>query len=125
VLFANTTGTENTANGTFALNANTEGSFNTAIGTSALLNTTAGQNTAVGAHALQTNDTGNSNAAVGNNALVSSTVALSDASTPTCSPLLGQIRGRAPKPGSSILLQVATSSICLDVSAASVQTPRL
>jgi hypothetical protein len=90
VLFANTTGTENTANGTFALNANTEGSFNTAIGAfaladntsgsentamgvNALFSNTAGGNTGIGANALRANTTGFQNTAVGHSALFDNT----------------------------------------------------
>jgi hypothetical protein len=66
----NTTGTENTANGTAALEFNTTGDFNTANGAFALFNNTEGaNNTAVGASALFSNTTGEFNNAVGFNAL--------------------------------------------------------
>jgi hypothetical protein len=87
----NTTGTENTANGTaallsnsdgisnsafgaFALNSNLGGSSNTAVGDRALfLNTTGGFNTATGSFALQANTTGSDNTAVGAGSLESNT----------------------------------------------------
>jgi len=66
----NTTGTENTANGTAALEFNTTGDFNTANGAFALFSNTEGaNNTAVGASALFSNTTGEFNNAVGFNAL--------------------------------------------------------
>ncbi len=87
MLFSNTTGFANTAEGAFALEMNTTGSNNTALGHSALLsNTTANDNTAVGSGALTTstgvddtavgslalqlNSTGNNNTAMGASALM-------------------------------------------------------
>jgi len=67
----NTTGTENTANGTAALEFNDTGSNNTATGAFALFSNTEGSgNTAVGSSALTANTTGNSNTAIGISALV-------------------------------------------------------
>ena len=51
--------------GTDALDVNTTGTRNTAIGTYALLNTTGGNNTANGYYALQTNTTGSNNTSIG------------------------------------------------------------
>jgi hypothetical protein len=66
----NTTGTENTANGTAALEFNSTGDFNTANGAFALFsNTTGPSNTANGAGALFSNTTGNDNTAAGESAL--------------------------------------------------------
>jgi hypothetical protein len=70
----NTTGTENTANGTAALEFNDSGSENTAVGAFALFsNTTASFNTAVGRSALANNTTGSPNTAIGAEALASNT----------------------------------------------------
>ena len=70
MLLFNTTGTENTANGTAALEFNSTGDFNTANGAFALFsNTEASSNTAIGDRALFTNTTGIQNTAVGYNAL--------------------------------------------------------
>ena len=64
-MFGNTTGNNNTAVGTGALDLNT-GNNNTAVGTAALLlNTTGGDNTAVGVAALELNSTGITNTANG------------------------------------------------------------
>jgi hypothetical protein len=69
-LYANTTGTGNIANGYNALKSNTTGSANTANGSYALeSNTTGYSNTANGCGALQLNTTGNGNTAIGHNAL--------------------------------------------------------
>jgi hypothetical protein len=66
VLFSNTTGFGNTADGAFALELNTTGSNNTAFGESALSsNTTASDNTAVGWGALTSTTTGNNDTAIG------------------------------------------------------------
>ena len=91
MLFSNTTGFGNTADGAFAFELNSTGSNNTAFGDSALLsNTTADDNTAVGsgaltsttigandtaigALALQLNSTGTSNTASGFEALANNT----------------------------------------------------
>jgi Chaperone of endosialidase len=66
----NTTGTENTANGTAALEFNATGDFNTATGAFALFSNTAGfANTANGGNALLNNTTGDDNTAIGFNSL--------------------------------------------------------
>jgi hypothetical protein len=73
-LAANTTGEENTANGSSSLSSNTTGYSNTANGYVALVaNTTGFQNTAVGDHALYTNTSGGYNIGVGNASLQSNT----------------------------------------------------
>jgi Chaperone of endosialidase len=65
-LFSNSSGYENTANGTSALQGNTTGYDNTASGFQALyFNTTGADNTAHGAYALLDNNTGFSNTATG------------------------------------------------------------
>src|SRR5262249_23755041 len=70
----NTTGIQNTANGTNALRSNTTGRFNAAVGNEALFSNTTGQdNTAIGDGALSNNTTGGDNNAVGDNALVNNT----------------------------------------------------
>ena len=72
--FCLTTGAENTANGTAALEFNDTGSQNTANGAFALFNNTTGDsNTANGASALNFNTTGNNNTANGVAALSSNT----------------------------------------------------
>jgi len=69
-----TTGTLNTADGTWSLNSNTTGKGNTTSGYKALLsNTTGGFNTASGVAALQFNTTGSSNTALGDIALSANT----------------------------------------------------
>ena len=78
-LFSNTTGTQNTAVGNFALNDNTIGVNNVAIGINALLNNTTGvENTAIGNFALQGNKTGRDNVAIGINALINDTIGASN-----------------------------------------------
>ena len=92
----NTTGTQNTANGSEALKNNTTGNSNTANGSGALLanttsfgntatgfvalfaNTTGGGNMANGAGALQANTTGDGNTASGYQALVANTTGSSN-----------------------------------------------
>jgi hypothetical protein len=69
----NTTGSENTAVGTNAINSNQNGVSNTAVGIGALFNNTADRNTAVGFRALNSNTTGVSNTANGVNALLRNT----------------------------------------------------
>jgi uncharacterized coiled-coil protein SlyX len=70
----NTTGTENTANGTAALEFNDSGTQNTGAGAFALFNNNTGSgNTASGFQALLHNTTGGSNTANGVNALGSNT----------------------------------------------------
>jgi hypothetical protein len=70
----NTTGGDNTANGAFALFSNTDGIFNTASGSDALFaNTTGNNNTANGSSALFFNDTGINNTANGAGALNANT----------------------------------------------------
>jgi Chaperone of endosialidase len=65
-LMENITGSNNTANGAFALNFNTVGFANTAQGCSALEHNTNGSfNTAIGGDALETNTEGNDNTASG------------------------------------------------------------
>jgi hypothetical protein len=74
VLFNNTTGIDNTANGFAALFSNTTGNYNTADGVHALVNnTTASDNTAIGINALFANTTGHDNTANGFVALFSNT----------------------------------------------------
>lgn len=69
-LFANTTGSLNTAVGQNALRTNSNGSRNTAVGNIALFsNTTGNDNTAVGMEALKANTSGLSNSALGSGAL--------------------------------------------------------
>ncbi len=71
---ANTTGTNITANGAFALYSNTIGNSNTGNGASALTsNTTGSNNTANGVDALRSNTTGDNNTASGTGALSSNT----------------------------------------------------
>jgi len=70
----NTTGSQNTAVGTAALEFNNTGQSNTANGAFALFSNTTGMlNTANGVGALQSNTIGNDNTANGVNALVSNT----------------------------------------------------
>jgi len=74
VLRSNTTGNNNTANGSGALLSNTTGFSNTANGRDALRSNTTGSNsTANGRDALRSNTTGGSNTASGLNALFSNT----------------------------------------------------
>ena len=71
---ANTTGTDNTANGFQALFTNTTGIKNTATGSKALtLNTVGTNNTATGFNALSANTAGNYNTAHGSGALQDNT----------------------------------------------------
>ncbi|MBL7985235.1 MAG: tail fiber domain-containing protein [Flavobacteriales bacterium] len=71
---SNTTGSYNTATGTFALGGNTTGFSNAALGASALSdNTTGSYNTAGGASALENNITGSNNTAHGYQALLTNT----------------------------------------------------
>jgi hypothetical protein len=71
---ANTTGSNNIANGSGALLSNTTGSNNVANGLDALrFNTKASNNIANGTNALRSNTTGSSNIANGNSALSSNT----------------------------------------------------
>jgi Chaperone of endosialidase len=68
VLFFNTIGSFNTANGEGALGNNTEGDSNTAIGFHALfLNSTGGNNVALGASAGSAQTTGSNNVYIGTN----------------------------------------------------------
>ena len=61
-----TTGGDNTAIGSFALNSNTTGGNNTATGSGALQsNTTANHNTAIGTLALNVNQAASDNTAIG------------------------------------------------------------
>lgn len=74
-LEANTTGTNDTATGYFALFNNTTGVGNTANGVSASqLNTTGNYNTAIGYGALVSSVSGSNNVAVGANSLANNTV---------------------------------------------------
>ena len=67
---ANTTGNNNTALGTSALNQNTTGSSNISIGYQSLYaNTTGGNNTSIGYLSSQQNTTGAGNTAIGYNSL--------------------------------------------------------
>ena len=68
-LYANTTGTQNTAVGAAALDANTTASYNTALGYAALGANTGASNVAVGRYAMLTNTAGQENTAVGRDAL--------------------------------------------------------
>jgi hypothetical protein len=69
-LYSNTTGNNSTADGYYALYSNTTGSNNTAEGSRALYSNTTGlSNTANGYGALHKNTTGNNNTAVGYAAL--------------------------------------------------------
>jgi hypothetical protein len=75
-LFDNTTGIQNTAVGSKALNQNTTGDYNTAFGYNALRgNTTGNVNTAYGVSALQNNTSGGNNTAFGSAALSANTTA--------------------------------------------------
>jgi hypothetical protein len=66
-----TSGSDNTANGSAALESNTSGSDNTAIGGAALaLNTSGSNNTAIGNFALYANASGSDNTALGGAALM-------------------------------------------------------
>jgi hypothetical protein len=87
----NTTGANNTAVGTQAMQQNTGGQYNTAVGTNAMQNNSTGQNntavgyqamlaapggqhnTAVGLNAMQSNTTGQYNTAVGSQAMAMNT----------------------------------------------------
>jgi len=72
--YSNTTGYNNTANGTYALYSNTAGYNNTADGFAAFnSNTTGYNNTAIGTTTLNFNSTGYNNTANGNQALYSNT----------------------------------------------------
>ncbi len=74
MLAGNTTGSQNTANGTGALNANTTGNGNTATGQNTLSSNTIGfENTANGWHAMVHNTEGSTNTATGSRALESNT----------------------------------------------------
>jgi hypothetical protein len=78
-LQVNTTGSRNTATGLHALFGNIMGAYNTANGFDALRdNTTGNGNTAIGSSALRGNTTGNGNTVVGNLALVNNTTGLSN-----------------------------------------------
>jgi hypothetical protein len=71
------TGVQNTAFGSYALNSNTVGSGNTAIGVSSLeSNTTGDTNTAFGSYALNSNTVGSDNTAVGVSSLQSNTTGI-------------------------------------------------
>jgi hypothetical protein len=71
---SNTSGSNNTANGTTSLYRNTTGSYNTANGSSSLrLNTTGNRNTANGYASLYANTTGYQNTANGTESLFSNT----------------------------------------------------
>jgi hypothetical protein len=66
----NTSGFDNTANGSFTLANNITGNNNTAVGSNALSSNTSGNNnTALGRDALVANTTGESNVAIGRGAL--------------------------------------------------------
>jgi trimeric autotransporter adhesin len=70
----NTTGFGNSASGAFALAANTTGNQNTATGSTALnLNTTGETNSAFGAEVLKNNTNGSGNSAVGRRSMFSNT----------------------------------------------------
>jgi hypothetical protein len=74
-LLANTTGSQNTSDGTDSLFSNTTGDNNTALGSAALnINTTGASNTATGLEAMLNNTTGSFNTANGDNALVNNTI---------------------------------------------------
>jgi hypothetical protein len=77
-LLSNTTGFSNTASGAFALLNNTIGFDNTASGTSALLSSLGNGNTASGKRALHFNTTGDNNTAIGLNAGLSNTMGSSN-----------------------------------------------
>jgi hypothetical protein len=73
-LYSNTTGHDNSAQGTNALNANTTGYNDNAQGVNALYHNTTGiNNSAQGTYALYSNTTGVNNSAQGYNALYSNT----------------------------------------------------
>jgi hypothetical protein len=73
-VLANSTGAENTAVGSYALNANTTGSGNSAVGIESLTANTEGSgNVGVGAFTLISNTTGNANTALGLNAMLLNT----------------------------------------------------
>ena len=75
-LYNNTTGSTNSAFGTFASAANTTGSTNNSFGYAALGSTTTGSNNAgFGGYALTSNTTGGTNTAVGVQSLNSNTTA--------------------------------------------------
>jgi len=73
------TGSANTAVGTFSLQSSVDASFNTGVGAGTLSLNTGNENTAVGAAALFLNTTGGGNTAVGVDALLNNTGA--DANT--------------------------------------------
>ena len=82
MLFSNTTGFQNTANGSGALTLNTTGHRNTANGYQALYsNTTGTNNTANGVSALVSNTTGDNNTANGVNALFSNNAGTNNTAT--------------------------------------------
>jgi hypothetical protein len=68
-----TTGRNNTATGSGALNSNTTGSRNTAIGPSLSRNTAGNSNTAIGAFAFEANTTGSDNTGTGDSPLNNNT----------------------------------------------------
>ena len=76
-LNANTSGSNNTAVGYYALYANISGTDNTAVGAEALYsNTTGANNTAVGYYALNANTSGINNTAIGFEALLDNTTGI-------------------------------------------------
>jgi hypothetical protein len=82
VLLSNTAGTQNTANGAFALFSNTTGNYNTASGGVAMFGNTVGTfNSAFGQGALYSNTIGNFNTAVGAGALFSNTTGIENTAT--------------------------------------------
>jgi hypothetical protein len=83
-LLSNTTGSNNVANGLDALRFNTKASNNIANGTNALYrNTTGSSNIANGLNALFANTTGSSNIANGNGALTSNTTGFNNVANGT------------------------------------------
>ena len=79
----NTTGTENTANGTAALELNDTGDQNTATGAFALFSNNSFDNTAIGSSALENNTIGSDNTAAGY-------IALSDNTTGSFNAAIGE-----------------------------------
>jgi hypothetical protein len=105
-LYANTTGTDNTAVGS-ALGANTTGNYNTAVGFAALLYSTGSPNTAVGGSAGGGITSGTANTALGTGAMQGSGPITGNDNTAVGDSALSSITGAAPgntAVGSSALL---------------------
>jgi len=104
-MVSNTTGTQNVAVGTNALDANTTANNNTAVGYNALTeNTTGASNTAVGVEALKLLTTGQRNTAIGVNTGNAVT-------TGSDNVLIGRDAGLSTSPSGDITTQ--TGQVCI------------